>query len=234
MFGFKLLGKDGVSVLDVGPTNFAANVQHRPVDYGTGGAYRASVRTSIMSAALAINAVVFSARWGDAVKVALIQRLVVRVLPLTPFTAGTLTDHTSMAAYIGRSFSGSHTGGTALTLTGNNQKLRASMASSAFTDMRIATTAALGGGTITLDAQPFASSLRKGNRVNPAAATEETIQPSDNVLTYAPDVLAGEHPVLLAQNEGIVVTNVTAWPAAGTAIIAVEIGWSELTDSTRY
>jgi len=56
----------------------------------------------------------------------------------------------------------------------NSFKRRASFSSTAFTDLRIATTAALAGGTVTLDPHAFSQSIRKANRVNPAAATEES------------------------------------------------------------
>ncbi len=172
---------------------------------------------------------IFSARWGDATRLCVVRRVRARFLPLTPFTAATLTDHTSLDAYVGRSFSGSHTGGTALTLTGSSFKKRSSMSSTLFTDLRIATTAALGGGTITVDAHPFAQSLRKGNRVNPAAATEETIQPTDDALDWSADPHRGDHPIVLAQNEGIVIRNRTVWPAAGTGIVVVQFDWAEVT-----
>jgi hypothetical protein len=230
----RLLGRDGTSQLEVGPTHFAAAVQQRPLDYKTAGSYRVAVRTGTLAAALAAGATIFSARWGDATKMCVIQKVTARLLPLTPFTAATLTDHTSLDLITARSFTASDTGGTAITLTGNNQKLRTTMASSAFTDMRISTTAALTAGTRTPDAQAMAASIRKGNRVNPAAATEETIQPTDNILAYAPDVAAGEHPITLVQNEGILIRNVTVWPAAGTAVVAIEIAWSELPTASDY
>lgn len=205
------------------------HVATKPTPYGTLGHYRLSVVSGTMAAALAASAVVFSARWGDATRFAKITRLRTRFQPLTPFTAATLTDHTSLDAFIGRTFTAAHTGGTALTLTGSSFKMRASMGSTLFTDLRMATTAALGGGTVTLDPHPIAQSIRKGNRVNPAAATEETIQPTADGLNLEIDMAGGEHPIILTQNEGIVIRNRTVWPAAGTGIILVEMAWAELT-----
>jgi hypothetical protein len=216
-------------VAEVDGTTFRAfRSVSKPIEYGAFGHYRFSVVTGTLAAALAANAVVFSARWGDATRLAVITSFRTRFLPLTPFTAATLTDHTSFDAFIGRTFTASHTGGTGLTLTGNSFKTRATMGSTLFTDLRISTTAALAGGTITLDPHPFAQSLRKGNRVNPAAATEETIQPSTDGLNVDFSVSNGEHPIVLVQNEGIVVRNRTVWPAAGTGILLVEMAWSEV------
>lgn len=216
------------TVAEVDGTTFRAwRSVSKPIEHSTGGAYRFSVVTGTLAAALAANAVVFSARWGHASMLAVVTGFRTRFLPLTPFTAATLTDHTSFDAFIGRTFTASHTGGTAMNLTGNAYKMRANMATTLFTDLRIATTAALAGGTITLDPHPFAQSLRKGNRVNPAAATEETIMPTTDGLNVDFSVSNGEHPITLAQNEGIVVRNRTVWPAAGTGILLVEMAWTE-------
>lgn len=217
-------------LLRIDGTKFnAARATVRPTDHGTLGHYHISAATGTMAAALAANTQVWSLRWGDATRFAVIMKLHARVLPLTPFTAATLTDHTSLDAFVGRSYSTSPSGGTALTPTGNNAKVRTDMATSLVTDLRISTTAALTAGTVTLDAFPFAQSLRKGNRVNPAAATEEIILPSNLELLYDLNVENGEHPIVLAQNEGIIIRNRTAWPAAGTAIIMVQCRWAEVT-----
>lgn len=201
----------------------------KPTAVGSLGSYGFSVVTGTLAAALAASAVVCSFRWGDATRFAVINALRARFAPLTPFTAATLTDHTSFDAFIGRTFTASHTGGTGLTLTGNSFKRRASMGTTLFTDLRVATTAALAGGTVTLDPHPFAQSIRKGNRVNPTAATEETIQPTIDGLNIDFDTSRGSHPIILAQNEGIIVRNRTVWPAAGTGILLVELDWSEVT-----
>jgi len=205
------------------------HITAKPIPYGALGHYKFQVVSGTLAAALAANAVVFSARWGDATRLAIITKLKTRFLPLTPFTAATLTDHTSFDGVIGRTFTASHTGGTALTLTGNSFKMRASMGTTLFTDLRIATTAALGGGTVTLDPHPFAQSIRKGNRVNPAAATEEVVMPSMDGMEMDFDMGGGDHPIVLAQNEGIVIRNRTVWPAAGTGILTVQMAWAEVT-----
>lgn len=226
--GIQIIGNGGVIAEVDGSTFRALRGTQRPVDYGSLGSYGLAAQTGTIAAALAASAVVFSARWGDATRFAVVHSLRWRFLPLTPFTAATLTDHTSFDAFIGRSFSASHTGGTAITLTGNNMKRRASMGTTLFTDLRIATTGALAGGTVTLDTQAFTQSLRKGNRVNPAAATEEVIQPTTDGGNWSPDVCNGEHPIVLTTNEGIVIRNRTVWPAAGTGILIVEMNWSEV------
>lgn len=230
----KILGKDGSSQVSARATSGALFTEARPM-MQTLGSYRLSVVTGTLAAALAASAVVFSARWGDSTKIAVIHKLRWRFLPLTPFTAATLTDHTSFDAFLATGFSASHTGGTAISVAGTNLKLRQSMANSAFTDLRIATTAALGGGTLTLLANAFGQSIRKGNRVNPAAATEETIQPTTDGFDGTFEIGDGMHPIVLAPlNEGLIIRNRTVWPAAGTGILLVEMTWTEFATAADY
>ncbi len=225
----QIQGNGGV-ISEVDGTAFRAiRTVNRPIDHGALGHYRIQAVTGTLAAALAANAVVYSFRWSDATRLAVITKLKCRFLPLTLFTAATLTDHTSFDAYVGRSFSASHTGGTAMTPTGNNAKARTSMGTSLLGDLRISTTAALGGGTITLDAFPFAQSIRKGNRVNPAAATEEVVMPQTDGMEMDFDMGGGDHPLVFAQNEGFVIRNRTVWPAAGTGILSVLVAWAEVT-----
>jgi hypothetical protein len=219
----------GVSGLIAGVGAQAAIPLHttpKPIDYGALGHYRIQVVTGTLAAALAAGAQVFQFKWTDATRLAIITKLKIRFLPLTPFTAATLTDHTSFDALIARTFAAGG-GGTTLTLTGNNAKMRTSMGTS-LAQINVSTTTALTAAT-TLDVQPFAQSLRKGNRVNPAAATEETIQPQADGMEMDFDMGSGDHPIVLAQNEGIVIRNRTIWPAAGTGILSIQLTWAEVT-----
>jgi hypothetical protein len=232
----RILGRDGTSQARVSK---GGQIHIAPRTYGLDdaaflGAYGFSVTTGDLAAALAASAVVFSARWADATKIAVITSLRTRFLPRTLFTAATLSDASSFDAYIGRTFTAVHTGGTALTLTAPSLKRRNSFSATAFNDLRIATTAALGGGTVTADAHAFSQSIRKANRVNPAAATEETIPPAMDGLNIDFSAGDGEHPIVLVQNEGILIRNRTVWPAAGTGTLLVEMNWSEYATSTDY
>jgi len=188
--------------------------------------YRVSVATGTLAAALAAGAQVFQFKWTDASKLAVINRIRTYFQPLTPFTAATLTDHTSFDAFVARAHAGGG-GGTALTLTGNNAKMRTNMNTS-LAAINISTTAALTPAT-TLDSQPFCQSIRKGNRVNPASATEETIQPVGADIDFYADGFL-DTPLVLAQNEGFVIRNRTVWPAAGTGVLIVEVHWSEVSE----
>lgn len=220
-------------LLTISPTFKAARVESRPVDHESLGHYRYASKSGTIGAALAANAVLSAFRWGAASAVALVTHLRVRWQANVAFTAAGA--NLSLGAYIGRSYTASHTGGTAVTATGNNLKLRTSFPTSQIAtngDIRTATTAALGGGTITVDTHPFAyGGPGRPNNINAAAATE-FIHPQNPVgeITYMCRMSDGDHPIVLAQNEGIVVRNEVVWPVAGTAEISVEIGWIELAE----
>ena len=219
-----IIGNSGTVAEVDGTTHRALRTAARPIE--AVGHYRVQVVTGTLAAALAASAQVFQFKWTDATKLAVITKLKTRFLPLTPFTAATLTDHTSFDAFIARSYALGG-GGTTLTLTGNNAKMRTSMATS-LAAINVSTTAVLTAAT-TLDAHPFAQSVRKGNRVNPAAATEEVVMPAMDGMEMDFDMGGGDHPVVLATNEGVVIRNRTVWPAAGTGVLSILIGWAEVT-----
>lgn len=189
------------------------------------GQYRFATVTGTLVAALAAGAQVFQFKLAAAsAGQAAITLIRARFLPLTPFTAATLTDHTSFDAFVARAYALGG-GGTTNTLTTNNAKLATSMATCKSV-INTSTTAALTAAT-TLDANPFAASLRRGNRINPAAATEEIILPGSLDLEFAPRLDQGDIPLILAPGEGFVIANRTVWPAAGTGVLAVEVCWTE-------
>lgn len=228
MAGIGLVGAiSGVGVDSDDTTNRALRVAPRPLGYSTFGHYHLAMTSGTIAAALAANAVVFSFRWGDSTRLAVVTRLFLRFQALTLFTPATLVDF-GFDAYVGRSFSASHTGGTAAVITGDSMKKRQStMGTTLLTDARISSTAALAGGTVTADGNAFAASLGDPQRVNPAAATEEQ-RVNDPTLDWTAQVDIGEHPLVLKQNEGILLRNRAVWPAAGTGIVQVEIRWAEV------
>lgn len=195
--------------------------------YSEYGFYQTAMVSGTIAAALAADAVVFFFRWGASDGNAIVSYIKLSFQALTAFTAATLTDF-GFDGYFARGFTASHTGGTAATLTGDSFKVRtAGMASTKLTDMRIASTAALGAGTLTAAGNAFVNSLGDTQMVNPAAATEEQ-RVNDPTLEYAPDLGAGEHPLFLTKDEGFVLRNRAVWPVAGTGVIAVQVRWREV------
>lgn len=203
------------------------HVTGRPIPYGALGHYRISATSGTIAAALAAGGQLFYVRWTDATRYLVLTRLKMSFQCLTPFTANTLTDF-GFDMFKATSVSAGG-GGTDLGALVKS-KMRASMGASLLDtsgSMRISTTGALTAIT-TLDATAIAQSLGDSQSVNPTAATEEA-RVNDPTLLYQPDIASGEYPLVLSQNEGIVLRNRTVWPAAGTGIVQVEMSWAEVT-----
>jgi hypothetical protein len=194
--------------------NKAARVSPRDVDYGAFGIYSEGQSSGLMAAGLAANSPIFAARWGDATRFALIKRVIFSAgNDATAFTAGSFL----FKLFVARSFSVADTGGTSMLPVTNENKLRANMGTTLFSDMRLSSTATLTAGTRTKDANPLGA-LAGGI---PNVAGSSIILP--NPLWEA---LPGDHPCLLAQNEGLVIEATV--PATGTWKFAVRINWAEV------
>lgn len=220
-------GGTSASIAEVG--NAAAlplHVTTKPLPVGALGHYRYAGTTGTIAAALAASGQLFYVRWTDATRFFVLHKFTARFQALTAFTAATLVDFgfdLFKATAVSAGGGGTDVGGQVKT------KMRTSMGASLLDAsglVRLSTTAALTAVT-TLDATPIASSLGDQQRVNPAAATEEQ-RVNDPTLTYVADMANGEYPLVLAQNEGLVLRNRTVWPAAGTGIVQVEMVWSEV------
>lgn len=194
------------------------------------------VNTSGGYASLAAGAPLFSMRWGDATRFAIILRVSVMVVTSATATTAGIQQRDLIIA---RGFTASDTGGTAVTLTGNNQKRRTSQGTSLVTDMRFGNP--LSAGTRTLDARPVASAygwsglLSTGyviggtgsSAVGAARSTEGAVGWVD--LLNA--VNGQDYPITLAQNEGVIVRigGDNAQPAGATNQTFVKILWGEVT-----
>jgi len=209
---------NGGAVAEVDGANFRAlRISNRPIDYGALGFYALNLVTGVMAAGLAANAEIFQARWTDATRFCAVYNVGCDGAGgVVAFAAGV----TRFEAMIARGWTVDGSGGTAAVLTGNNNKLRTSMGSSLFGAIRVASTAALGAGTKTLDTQGIGAniasvSVTAGDIVMPVAEVFSATSNCDN------------HPVVLATNEGVIVR--AAVPATGTWTVGVSIKWAELT-----
>jgi hypothetical protein len=201
-------------VAEVGATNQAVRVECRPVEFGALGIYSAVHSSGTMAAGIAASAEVLQARWTDATRLALIQEVAITVASgSTGFTAGI----GAFSVTVARAWSADGSGGTALTLTTNNQKLRTSMGTTLFGAIRGSSTAALTVGTKTLDAQAVGGII-----IGIPATTFTTLTGS---VLFGVD--AQDHPIVLATNEGIAVRATV--PATGTWQFGVRMKWAEVT-----
>lgn len=210
-------GNSGV-VAEVGGTTFRGLIVNvKPIEYGAFGHYRKSLLSGTMAAGLAANGLVYSWRWGDATRLGVVQKVILGGLSgsATAFAAG----FGKVDLLMQRSFTASHTGGTAGTLTGNNSKLRTNMGTTLLTDVRIASTAALAGGTTTPDTDPF-------GQVSLSFGTVVSVQYTGPVVLFGEDV-GTQMPYVCAQNEGF--TARATVPATGTWQFGITTYWAEVT-----
>lgn len=176
-------------------------------------------------AAGAATKLIFYTRNTSTTKYALVEHVKMNgVIATTAFAAGQVL----YELYIARAFSAENgtPGGTALTITGANARLRTAQPTTALSVVRIASTAALGAPTWTLDSQPVgqlnAHSSAGYNSATPIIGQQYL--PNNGELFKA-NVADGEMPIVLAANEGIAI-QVTV-PATGVWIAGVSMKWAE-------
>lgn len=117
-----------------------------------------------------------------------------------------------------RSFTAAGTGGGTATITTNNAKLKTSFPTTAVGEIRVATTAALGAGTKTLDAQPVGMGLGSitvtaGDVILPPTVIYDAMCDTD------------QYPIILSANEGLIIRATV--PATGTWTGGFSIVWDE-------
>jgi hypothetical protein len=209
--------KSGASadVAIVDPTFDALRASNRPLDPGSLGAYSLSMSTGVMAAGLAANSEIFQFRWIDSSRVAVIDKVNFDGLgSITAFAAGVV----NIRAAIARSWTVDGSGGTAASFAGSNQKMREAHGSSLVGAVRISSTAALTAGTKTIDAQDFGAVLG-GVGASPAVVIwEGELFNCYGGMTY---------PIVLAQNQGIIVRATV--PATGTWTAGISLSWTEVT-----
>ena len=205
----------GFVALGIDPTHKALRTCLRPIEHGAGGFYRIGGASGALTGAGA-NTPVFSLRWTSAILNALILQFQWWWFLSTAFGTAQIVDH---GLYAARGFSAADSGGTALTPATNDGKKRTSYPTSLVGDIRISSTAALTAGTRTLDAKHMGARGQWANAVGaalPAGVASFNFRIDD------------EHPILLAQNEGIILQNLTAMGATGVIRLYVDVAWLEV------
>lgn len=214
---------NGGTVAEVDGTGFRAlRINARPLDHGALGHYTYGGFTGVLPAALAANSEIFQFRWTDTTRVCLINEVLISAIVSTTMFAAGVPVQIDMVKSTAWSAAG--TGGTAISPAALLKK-RTSMGSSlvASGDMRIATTAALGAGTKTLETVSLATIAAAGPITG--SLNGEIIAPG-TALFHA-DVSNGQHPLALVQNEGFSIRSV-AVPATGTWTASITVDWTEV------
>lgn len=216
-----VVADDAGAIIKVDGTAFrAVRTVNRPLDYGSLGSYRVQAATGTMAAALAANAEIAQFRWTDATRLCVIRR--VQVSYIATVAVGFAAGVARVLLTPARGWSAAGTGGGTIAFTGNNAKQRTSMGTSLMAagggEIRIATTAALGAGTKTLDASNTEQLL-----FNASTAVNTVFAQQANLFL---DDAGDQHPIVLAQNEGIVIRATV--PATGTWEAGIVFDWSEV------
>jgi hypothetical protein len=171
-------------------------------------------------------------QWTNATSKMLLRYLAARFVCTTGFTAG---QEVGCEAFVARSYTGAHTGGTAITLSTNNQKRRVGGATSLVTDARVATAAALTNVTNTMDAQAFGSC--SGFAVTTTTGVvipKEALFDARDLLDVGSGQAVGSglplrSPIVIGANEGIIVRNTVLMGAAGVGRWQFYLEWDEVT-----
>lgn len=213
----QIAGNTPANIAEVEANTKALRVTLRPEDYGSLGVYSIAGNSGVMGAGLAAASRVFSFRWGDTTRFALVKRVTFSAGNDTlAFAAGTFIFN--MFRVLG--FTASDSVGTSLLPSGNQNKLRTTgMGTTLLSSARIGILTAVSGGTLTTpDAQPM------GSIVGGIPATAGTgMVASVPIFEQRP----GEHPLLLAQDEGFIIQATV--PATGTWKFGVKVDWMEIT-----
>ena len=212
----QLQGYSGTAA-EVDTAQRVVRVSQRPMDVGALGSYSKAMTSGTIGAGLSAASLVFGMRWAPSPNtlLALIRRINVSAGCVTGFTAGFVT----LNVFAARAYTVlENTGGTAGTFTGNNAKRRTAFATTAGMGCYISTTAAISGGTATLDTDPLATISVSAV----ATAGQTVIAPIDIYSAKGTD-----YPLTLANSEGFVIKATV--PATGTWQIGVTVDWDEIT-----
>lgn len=212
---------NGGTIAEVATNTSALLVEPRGPDVLTGGAFRVALSTTDLTGIAARTATagaICSFRNPHATTLVLLQR--VRATWQT--TAGfTTAQNVGLGIFRVRPWTVAYTGGTAVTTTAPFGKKRTSHGTSVV-EARISATATLtGSATNTIDTLPIAMGYTR------ELATGAAIPVSRFEIEWSASADAQGQPIVLVQNEGIIVTNEILMGAGGTARVVVEIDWVE-------
>ena len=189
--------------------------------YKTLGNYCVAVATGDIAAGMAANGELFQFRWTNTTNRGIVYEIgVTGMRASTAFAVGNI----DLKATTARAWTAAGTGGTALTLTGDEATLRTDMGT-ALATARVSTTAALGAGTKTLDTQDLGLiTTHSSAGWNGATPLIGSIYLPTTILFKA-DMVSSESPLILEAEEGFVVRGTV--PATGVWNLGVVVKWIE-------
>lgn len=165
--------------------------------------------------AVAANGCIFSFR-NISANLILVRQVSVGFMTTSAFTAAQALDY---GLFVARAFTTNDGAGTEITQLGNNCKHRTSLSTPTSIHCRISTTAALTAGSRTLDT----NALGVIGGGSAGLATGLQLQ-RGNLF----DHIADDMPLVLAQNEGLAINNLTLMGAAGAVRAYVNFEYAEI------
>lgn len=198
------------------------HVTAKPVPYGGNGHYR--VARTLTPAATTLAGILWTMRnpTGSGL-VMLLHKLTLRVVQVGAPSAA-IQD--TFNAKIARSYTvADATGSASISPAANMQEVRTSMASASMQLREANVAAGASGGTKTLDTDGFVT----GSVWVAAALASGLGNGPVTVLDYVPLVASGEHPIVLAADEGVVISNGNAFGAASGIVLMLDMAWAETT-----
>ena len=171
-------------------------------------------------------------RWTDSSALCVLMRIKVGI---TIVGAVTIALEQAFRAIVVRGFTVDFTTAATnanMTAISNTGEMRQSMNPSlmGIAGPGICTTVVMSGQTLTADSDPFCISPVPGLMAtnSGAAAVILPVGFASPMITLYEWTALGQHPVVLAQNEGVVVQNHLAGAASGTFILYVQWEWAEV------
>lgn len=205
--GIQLMGVDGSTLAEVDSQHKSQRVSIRPLQCLAWSSF--GVATGVLPTGTAAGAALFSLR-NTGANLLVVRRLTIGFAIATAFTAA---QRLEFALSVARGWSTSDSGGTALTATSGRHKATLAALSC---EARVAATAGLTAGTRALD--PNAIAMVAGG-----VGALGTSIPMTAMFSHD----TGDYPLLLGNNEGIVVSNALAFGAAGSGVAYVNLEVAE-------
>lgn len=229
---------DGDVQLAVDRTFKAARIALRPLDYSSEGRilghYAVAQRSGELVATIGALGHLASMRWSDGTAYCVLMRI---KAGWSVSGAVTTAVEMNLRAIIARAFTVDFT--TAATAANmavppRTGAMRANMGSSLMgvSGPRISTTTVQSGQTLTADANGFAACVWPGitsiAQTAAAATVNMALGTAGLMQTLYEYTALSQHPVILSQNEGILLQPITAGPATGTFALYTQWEWAEV------
>lgn len=209
----QLLGFDNTTVPIVEAGHKALVTTPKPAK--ATGWFRAGA-ISTATSTLAAGAHIFQLRNGSAANFIVVRNVTISATATTGFTAAQLFD---VGLVIARAWTVDGSSGQQFVFTGTQNLLRTSMSPPAVISARLCSGAQLTPGTLVVDTNDLAVL----HTWVPAATIQNLFLP-----TAIFNALGDVYPIVLAQNEGIVLRPKTAWGAGGAVRFSVNFEFYEV------